>query len=106
MTAQPLYHTRPAGPLMQRLYITFSLHDGRFVSYPRQEAAMSVDPVDPAAMNEHPDPAEARAALHATKARMLADLLRELAQAQRRAEQIRDLDVLLAELEDEWTVLP
>lgn len=102
MTAKPMYHTRPAGPLMQRLFYSFPLRDG-FVSYARQEAAM---PADPAAMNEHPDPAEARAALHATKAKMLTDLLRELAQAQRRAEQIRDLDVLLAELEDEWTVLP
>jgi hypothetical protein len=49
---------------------------------------------------EYPDPATARAALQATKLQMLADLLRDIAQVQRRAEHIIDLDALLAALED------
>lgn len=35
----PIYHTNPPGPLMARLCYTFPLGT-RFVSYPRQEAAM------------------------------------------------------------------
>lgn len=40
MTSRPLYHSQAPGPLMARLCISFKLHDGTHVSYPRQEAAM------------------------------------------------------------------
>lgn len=47
MTA-PLYHATPPGPLMERLYRTFSLRPG-YVSYLRQEATMLACPPTPTA---------------------------------------------------------